>query len=360
MIADIESHSPDFIPGEVKESYGKWYEGEMKKAKDLKTWAEQNKVSEDVAERVIAAKRDVAFYVKRLSELWRRITTGRGSDIESVKTGGHKSGTGLDVDAFIKQAPSWLSGNYNDLKVMNQREAIVAPSDRPLRIEISLMIDQSISMGEDHKSEKNKLVERVSILLNESIDDFNRFLMSARERSKSELHADTEVIVFGNEAEVVQPFRYTKSGCRGADADRRSATKGVINFNTFKHIGTPRGYTYDNEALTKVEESMTHQELARIKEGKTLKIAFLITDGGSSNPSETFKKIEELTRRGVQVFAFQIGEVNDGEKVTFENTWNKSKDGVKRGYVVGEDFGLLPDLVAKMLEKYLGNVKIYK
>lgn len=60
------------------------------------------------------------------------------------------------------------------------------------------------------------------------------------------------------------------------------------------------------------------------------------------------------------VFAFQIGTVNEKERGIFEETWNASPDGVQRGYVVGENFAKLPEIIAGMLENFLGDVKIYE
>ena len=405
ILDKMEECSPDFIPGEVIDRFADWKESDdnkdaersknkeiaEKKAKEtqdkngaqekakkeeldkkakekakqkaiedsIKNFAKQNNIAENVAERVAAARRDVAPYVDRLSELWKSITTGQGSESEIVADGEYKTGTEVNVDAFVRQFDTVVRAEFEKLRIMKRLEREDRPSDRPERIEVSLIIDQSGSMG-NNESEKNKTVERVATLLQVSLDKFNQFLVNSKEKSKSKLHVDTEVIAFGNSAMYISPFRYTGADIEAVENDLNSGRKGVQNFKTIESIGDSMGFTYDDTALDKVMKNISPEIKEKILSGKIIKIVFEITDGGSSDSAATKEKIDNLTGDGVLVFAFQIGTVNEKERGIFEETWNASPDGVQRGYVVGENFAKLPEIIAGMLENFLGDVKIYE
>ena len=99
--------------------------------------------------------------------------------------------------------------------------------------------------------------------------------------------------------------------------------------------------------MNKVDNRESQRD--KIAEGKIMKIVFVITDGGSSEARDAKNKIKELTDSGALVFAFQIGSVSKDEEKTFDQVWNESADGVKRGYKVGTEFYNLPAIIAEML-----------
>ena len=185
--------------------------------------------------------------------------------------------------------------------------------------------------------------------------------MYVRSQSKSKLHTDTEVLAFGNNVKVVSPFRYTNSGVDGVESDINSGKKGIVNYKSLESVGVDMGYTYDNTALAEVEKRLASSEVReKIASGKIIKMVFEVTDGGSSDAVKAKERVDSLAKQGVLVYAFQIGEVGYGEENTFNSVWNAGSDGVKRGFVLGSDYGKLPEIMAQMLEEFLGEVKIYE
>lgn len=417
ILDKMEEGSPDFIPDEVLDQYAEWKEGddkkeseekakkeiEDKKAKEdkdkadakekekakeeaqekaeqnkqkqledaIKNFAEKNNISEDTAERVAAARKDVAPYIDKLNELWKRIALQQGSEATSSVEGEYRTGSEVNVDAFIRQFDRVINSEFEKLRIMKRVEHEEKPSDRPERIEVSLILDQSGSMGDKrtvgskviydgHKTIKNKIAERVATMLLVSLDNFNQWLAHVREQSKSKLHVDTEVIAFGDDSENITNFRYTDSGIDGVESDMNSGQKGVSNYKAVESVGIDMGYTYDHTALDAVLKNVKGEVKEKISAGKIMKIAFEITDGVSSDSTKTKDRIQKLKDAGVLVFAFQIGDVDEDDVEAFEDTWNTNADGVQRGYVVGENYAKLPEMIAKMLEEFLGEVKVYE
>lgn len=405
ILDKMEECSPDFIPDNVMDQFAEWKESDdVREAKEnakkaaqdnkakedakrnaaqengekveqgekakeeakqkaledsVKNFAKQNNIAENVANRVVEARRDVAKYVDSLSELWKSIITGSGSESEINISGEYKTGSEVNVDAFVRQFDKVINREFEKLRIMKRAEHDEKPNDRPERIEVSLVVDQSLSMGSSSSS-KNKIVERVVTLLQVSLDKFNQYLVNVKDKSKSQLHADAEVIAFGSTATQIASFRYKGSGVEGVESDLNSGKKGMQNFKTIDSIGNNMGNTYDDTALDKVIEGLSPDIREKIQTGKVLKIVFEITDGVSSDGIATKERIEKLVTEGVLVFAFQIGKVNEEERVIFEETWNTNQDKMQRGYVVGESFAILPEMIAKMLENFLGEVKIYE
>lgn len=343
-----EPKVPSKTPEEVRDKAMK---------KGVEDFAENNNINPDVAQRVYEAMRDTDPYIQKLNELWRRITASQGSETTHSVKGRYKTGIDVNVDAVVDQIADIVARDMDKLHIMHKVERKENPVDRPERIEVSLVIDQSGSMDE----KKNIIVERVLTMLNVSMDNFNQFLMHVRGQSKSKLHVDTEVIAFGDNAKVISPFRYINSGVDGVTSDINSGQKGIVNYKSLESVGVEMGYTYDNTALEEVEKRLVSGEVKeKIVSGKIMKIVFEITDGGSSDQGKAKEIVDSLAKQGVLVYAFQIGEVGYGEENTFNSVWNTGGDGVKRGFVLGDDYGKLPEVMTQMLEEFLGEVKIYE
>jgi hypothetical protein len=343
-------------------------------------FAEKNNIAKDIVERVIAAEKDTREYIEKLLQVFRRIVLDNQNEmVTDYSDKVYRDGQQFSVGDFVRNMPKIIDGNIGEVELFKRLQKVDNPSDRPERIEVSLVIDQSGSMGNErlspdgkyilydgNKSEKNKVVERVVFMLNTALDKFNDLLADNRQKTRSKLHTDTEVIAYGNSAKHISKFRYADTGIEGVEDDLSSGKKGILNYKSFESIGVQMGSTYSHTAFDLVQTSIDDESREKLENKKILKIVIEITDGGSSNAVVAKEKIEKLQAEGCVVFAFQIEKVDADEKKTFENIWNTDNGGValsdteKRGFVVGEDFSKLPEMVAMALAKYIGQVQIYE
>ena len=324
-------------------------------------FAKAKNIKEETAKRVAAAWHDVAPYIGALDDVWRRIVGRYGNEHRSVITGRHSSGTGVDVDAVINQLPDLLGGHPERFRPFTRVRSVEAPSERPERIKVRLLIDQSSSM-QGAKSSKNQMIDRLLTMMYMSQDNFNTRLSSNKDNTGSAMHMDTQTIVYGDvdKTRVVDgaEFLYTHTGIDGAGNDIRSGVKGEKNYKALESVGVDMGYTYDDKALDIVLKSIDTKEKQKIKDGKVLDIAILITDGASSDWIKAKEKVDALIADGVTVFAFQIGEVGAEETKVFNKVWNQNVDGKIRGVTMGSDFTKLPAVLTQMLIDVLGDIEI--
>lgn len=412
----MEEQSPDFIPDEAIEEYAEWKEGDDKKdaegdgedgdSKDgepkdsspkseskqgddknpsapIKTpeqiakeeqakqeeierkareerkemidnFAKENDIDPDTARRVAEAYEDVHKEVDDLFEVWRRIVLRSENEVRTnYSDTAHKDGDRFDVNAFVRSLPGIVRGEYEKVNVFNRLERVDNPSDRPERIEVSLVIDQSGSMGRKG-SELNKVIERVITMMNMSLDGFNELLVANKNTTKSKLHLDREIILVADTAKTIIPFSIPS-------IEEADINLGVTNYKSLETIGSGvvGNSNQDHKAFEVVRSSVDEEKLEKIKAGKILKIVIEITDGEPDDDAISKMKshIREMSDQGVVVCAVQIGTLDAS---TFDDVWNSDSDGVKRGYSIGQDFKKLPQVIAQMLEKYIGAVKIYE
>lgn len=367
---------PDFIPHEVIEAWSKHSkEAEGKEANDkdakkqsrvdpqkvaqekidaqAKGWREENNIDEGLHEHIKDVEKDIAPHIASLDELWRSIATGVSLERRKSSGGLYKTGKQVNLPAFVRHFPKVIHGHVDRLQVMERSEMVEQAVNKPERIEVSLILDRSGSMfwdGEENKgmeSSKNKAIERVTLLVMKSLERFNQFIDSTREETKTKLFADTEVILYGTHAQLKKPFR--KNASLGKDR--------VEQYSVMASLGDNYSGNNEEEALSLINNATTGEIEGRISEKKLLKIAFLITDGGTNPSPEILAQISELEKKGVHVHAIQIGDVSIDEIELFNATWNKERS-VPLGHSIGNDLSQLAPVVAKMLEEELSDVEI--
>ena len=108
-------------------------------------------------------------------------------------------------------------------------------------------------------------------------------------------HTRVGVIVFSNDASIIFNLnRYT---------DEESLIRGI------RIIPYPGDYTYTDEALALLRTSTVNELLGLGPTFETVKVAVVITDGQSSNPTGTRTQAELLRRdTEFQVFAVGVGD----------------------------------------------------
>ncbi len=370
LIKMFEKMFPDFIPHDVIKSWGKYKEGEKEDAPkttitskninpqgtshevvedESRKWREDNNISEETNERVKQIEEDIKKYLNKLNELWKRISSSVSVERTFHGGGKYKKGKQINVPAFIREYPKVTTGQINDLRVMERLEYIERPVNKPEKIEISLLLDRSRSMFGDNSSyetPKNKAIERVTLLIMKSLERFNRHLNNVREETKTKLKADTEVILYGTHATTRKPFK----GSSAIGKDR------AFQYKVMEDLKESLGNTVDENALAKVNDYTDKQKVEEIKAGKLLKIVFLITDGASNKRDSLIKQIEDLKRKGVHLYAIQIGDVTEDEVRLFDALWNDGDE--KLGFRVGNDLSKLVPAITEMLEKELEDVEI--
>ncbi len=367
---------PDFIPHEVIEAWGKHNkeaEGKERKNEDIKKpertdpkkvaqekidkqakdWREENNIDENLHNHIKDVERDIAPHITSLDELWRSIATGVALERRKSSGGLYKTGKQVNLPAFVRGFPKVIQGQVDRLQVMERSEMVEQSVSKPERIEVSLILDRSGSMfweGEQNKgmnSSKNKAIERITLLVMKSLERFNQFIDSTRAETKTKLFADTEVILYGTHAQVKKPFR--KNASLGKDRAEQ--------YHVMASLSDDYRSNKEEKALALVNNATTREIEGGIAEKKLLKIAFLITDGGTSPSPEILAQISDLEKKGVHVHAIQIGDVSEGEIELFTKTWNTRRP-MPLGHSIGNDLSQLAPVITKMLEEELSDVEI--
>lgn len=376
LIKQAESMFPDFIPEEVIK---KWSEQKSenkeeadaqsdneskidpeqaknehakKQAEKQKQWREQHGISEVTHEQIQKHEAAIQRYIDDLDELWRAITAGVAVERVRVPGGAAKSGTRINVPAIIRQYDLLATGRTDELRPFLKTERREAAVMKPERIEVSLILDRSGSMwgwGDGRKlSAKNRAIAEVSLLLMRSLERFNMYLDRVRDETKTKLFADSEVILYGTNAHVQKPFR-GRTGSMAADR--------VEQYKVMESLSKNMGMNNEEAALGLVNKSIDLRKRSELEENKLMKIAVLITDGGTHPSPEIMQQIKELEAKGTKVYAIQIGDVNDREVELFKQTWVNDRP-EPLGYLIGSDLSKLAPTLEMLLAEELSQVQI--
>lgn len=316
-----------------------------------KNWAERNNIPYELIQKFRDIEREVLPHRKELSELWQRIIFGTTKRIERGMAGYFTIGTELAIPKVIDEWPKIEQGQLDEAQVMKKMEMKEVLIKKPELIRVRLVGDMSGSMNEA----KRRVLEQCIVLLLSSLREFNTYLNLTRSRTKSKLGIDTEVWVFGNEAEKVKFLRASQE--QDMDQDL------IESLKIFQHLRATRGMTADFKPLNKIVESLTLDDRQKIANDKIMEITIEVTDGGSTdgsgnlNSAKARKAADELIHVGVIARALQIGQVSDEEKKIFNEVWNDGRE-EELGEIVGEKIENLIPAVAKILKKYLGQVRL--
>jgi hypothetical protein len=378
LIEKYGSMFPDFIPHEVFDEWSTYTEKKDAEERDnemgstpppkredpreaakkrveesMRQWREQHNIREDLHTHVTKVEHTIQQYLNELDQLWKQISTGVTVERRRGATGNHAHGARISIPQFIRQYPRVINGQADKLRVMERFDPVEQAINRPERIEVTLILDRSSSMfpwdpnSPPMDSPKNKALEEVTLLVMKSLERFNSYLDSTRDETRTKLHADTEVILYGARAEIGKPFR--GEGSLGNDR--------VEQYKVMEQLANDMSANNEEAALQILTKDMNSEKPSLIEQKKLLKIAILITDGGTHPSEELLSQINRLTKDGVHIFALQIGKVSDQEKKLFEETWMKNRAD-PLGYVIGEDLSMLGPSIAKVLEDELSSVEV--
>lgn len=298
----------------------------------------QRKESERIKESIKSAR-------KEMRKFWRGLI---GKSIEYRQAIIHRQKRGrLNISEYIRQYPQAIeseqTGNLRELEVYDrlglEREIV----DQPEQIDVSLLVDCSGSMDK----QKIQATKEAAALLMWSIKDFNDELEIARHETHSKLRANTEVITFGSDFKTEKPFNYNKSASDN-DAD-------IIK--SISTIDNNRGSTDDESPLVAIGSTITGEDKVSLQNKKLKKIIIEITDGSPDNPNATSTQVRKLAKEGVLMIGFQVGEVREGERQTFDAIWSNGDDNIK-GIRIGRNVSELPTRLIQALSDSLNDILI--
>lgn len=319
------------------------------KAKDAENkadeaWCEKNQITPETFSEFRRIEREIAPYLDDLSRMWQRIVYGSSRRMEREMDGHYREGE-LDVAKVIEEWPKIESGDFEGVRAMTKMTAKEALVKYPELIRVRLAGDMSGSMD----GEKIHILQQCAVLILSSLREFNTYLNLTRGQTKTKLRADTEAWVFGSDAERVKKFR--ESPGKGEEEEMVEIVK------AFEHLKTTRGMTHDEKPLKEIFKSLSSEEKEKILKSQVMEIVFEVTDGGSSNPTDARKAVNDLLGAKVIARAIQIGQVSSEETDLFNEVWNDNRE-EKFGEAVGEDIANLLPVVTELLKKYLGNVRL--
>ena len=314
--------------------------------KQQEQFDEENDISSDERYIYESVKARIDKPRKEMRNFWKNLI-GKSIEYESHRVDQQRRGK-LNVNDFIDNyaqiTESQKRGDNREMNIYSRNELEAIPVEKPEKIEISLVVDGSGSMGGD----KIKVARETAELLMLSIKDFNDYLNQTRRQTKSKLRADTEVFVFGSGFAKVKSF----SDGKNVNIEEADIIKSISKIND------EYGSTADHNPLNYISATINKDQRHKISQQKLKKIVFHITDGGSDDPQEAQLAVNRLVNEGVLSFAFQIGKVNSRERAEFEYVWNSQPNGLKMGMYIGENIASLPLELSKKLTEALKGIRL--
>ena len=335
-----ESDEIDKMSPEEREKY--------QNEKRVKEFDEEHGISREERAESERVKSETSKVRKEMREFWKRLI---GKSIEYRQTKIHEQRKGrLNVGSYIRKYPEAIEaerkGDLKSLEIYDKNGLERLVVDQPETIDVTLLVDCSGSMSSGGKIDAAK---KAAALLMYSIKDFNDELERTRRETRSKLCANTEVLVFGEDFAEVKQFDKKSSYSNNDAAIIKSISK----------INGDRGTTDDAAPLGDILSRLTSDERAKIQQGKLKKIVFEITDGQPDNPKLTSERLNELTKAGVIVVGFQIGDVDEDERETFREIWESGGgNSNKQGIFIGIEIDKLPSSLMGALANSLNNIVI--
>lgn len=314
---------------------------------------EQRKVNDEIVEK----NRDA---IVEMREFWKNLV---GKSIEYRRAKVHNQVRGkINIDSYIKKYPeavsSEQSGSLRKLAIRDRYDLERNIVDQPEQIDITLLVDRSASMYSGNKVEAAR---KAAALLLYSIQDFNDYLEVTRNTTKTKLFADTQVISFDSDSSEIKPFsrrphqQYEHIKALEEQEDGQYSEEAYF-IKSISHIDAEGGSTDDATPLEDIKNSISAEDLVRIKNKKLKKIIFEITDGLPDDIEGTKARIRELAAEGVLMVGFQIGDASPEERAYFEQAWNGNPSENVKGIFVGADINQLPAKLMESLKDALGNI----
>jgi uncharacterized protein YegL len=287
-----------------------------------------------------------------MRDFWKKLI-GKSIELERKKVRSQKKGE-PNVDDFINEYPNVVeglkTGKLSELTIYEKIMSIMKEVSKPERIEVSLVIDMSGSMNDISKIES--LQKTVALLLL-SLKDFNSYLDKTRRETKTKLKVYSEVYIFNDIFSRIKRFE-DELGNKGNE------TAEIIKIFSSLREKNATGSTVNHPVLEAIVRSTNNEKVAKILKGKVKKIVFEITDGQPNSDSIEFTKVEikKMLEKGIIPIAFQIGNVGEKEKDTFNEVWNKLIKNLKLGKFIGTDLDKLPKSLTQALKDKFGNIRL--
>ncbi|WHF07733.1 VWA domain-containing protein [Treponema pallidum] len=249
----------------------------------------------------------------------------------------------LNVGDYVSVFPDFQEFRGRDqrykLRVYDRVYEVRACTLRPAQIEVSFVVDNSGSMNKEKIASAREALA-VSML---SLKDFGEYsdMLAAGRRERTTIHS--EVYYFGSSFIKVKSFGKSKS----KDFNSAQLIKASVN------LDGRFGGTNDAEVLKHILADVERRRARVSSDTSFVKVVLVITDGCSSYPHESRRTIEELRRRGVMIFGFQIGLMSPEETALFHDVWNSTEE---LGLLLGERLEYLPRELLRTLRVVLSKV----
>jgi hypothetical protein len=319
------------------------------KAKEIqieidKKWCKDNNIEFIDFKKINKITQQIEPYMRQMTELWKSIIYGSSREIKIGIDGHFKNGTELDIQKVINDWPLIEQKKFDEIRPMLKTITKENLVEKPELIRIHLLGDISGSM----MGEKKNMLDQAATLILRSFQEFNEYLEITREETKSKLKADSEIILFNDEVRRIKQFDSND----GVVSSRISTIKGLTNLISNGVSNGTDGYA----ALETVLNSLSPDDIEKIKSEKTMDMIFFITDGGME-AEDTRGLVDLLLDKGIICRAFQIGTCHEYETESFNAVWNTDRE-KKLGEIVGSDVANLIPLIKNSLQEYLTNVRL--
>ncbi len=233
----------------------------------------------------------LAGAIERMRQVWARVIAERASAHRVLSRTAHQEGVSLAPEAFAQTIAETLAGVSNPA-AFHAREWRISPQRDVGNTDYVLMVDRSASMtGPAAAAAADAL-----IVLAEGLSAVTRDIAHT-ERALGvtlELEVRSSLIVFGAEAHVIKPLSH------GMDDEVRRRVHAAVR-ETY-------GSTNDAAALWAAGEELGVGHRAAWSGGEARRrIAVLVSDGGSNDPSAAERALWRLRESGVEVYGVGIG-----------------------------------------------------
>ena len=260
----------------------------------------------------------------RMRSYWRELM-GKAAQEVAVKVEGMPTGK-LDTDALIASWPSLVeaerSGIYKDLALFDSYELQKRYEELPQRLKVSFVVDNSGSM----RSGKLEPAREALAVVLLSLGDFASYLAEQAASAHERIEVASEVWLFGTHHTKVLSFE-----------DMGAKLKAGTVLSLARLTGTD-GSTNDGACLATIAGGIGPREAGDLAAGREIHLVFEVTDGASSFPGAAKKAVEDLTKKGVEVHAIEIGLAGDEEaRIVFPYIFGDA------GVFLGERTDRLPE-----------------
>ena len=319
---DIDEETLRKILEAMKDAKKRGKDKVMADAKKEK-WDQEHSITPIQRERYDRALNDMREARDQMRDLWGSFI-GTSIEYRRVMREGQTSGK-IDIRSIKRHYPAFMravqSDNFDNLAIYRRRILEKEVSPQAERIEVSLVVDCSGSMGGgDGPKESNgtrtgygeEAAREAAALLLTSLDDFNNSLAFA----DSDLRADSEVLLFGSDFDYNNPEDVPKPFAEGRPS---SDTQGDI-VRCIGSINAEHGGTNDTLPIDSIRERLTDEQREAIKSGRLRKIVFEITDGATDRPDATKALVKQLANDGVIMICIHISD-SGSEDTAISQNW---------------------------------------